>query len=305
VGATAATAAKVGISPDSWTNDVRDLLLLLIAGGTWLIAHVQHGKPGSGAPVVTGQSGIKLGLMLIFGLMMAGAARAQTAVITTNLTITRVGPFLYQAPDGLTVTNWGYVTNVVTSTNYVEVNASGGITTLSNLIAQAGTGVAQVANDSYNVFKNISLTNPITAGVIFLRNGSKSGFGLEAGSVDTNSLVNVGFGVFAIQTKQPTASGGTATHWGFYDATVNLSVSKVETLPIFNIPIEMKIESGPAVRLSSGGNTLMEQTAGFGDITFDPIGGWPLTIGGGIVNAVGSGLRPVMPFLHFNFSHTF
>lgn len=179
-------------------------------------------------------------------------------------------------------------------------------TSVSNLLGTAASGVSQAASDGWNVFSQFSLTNPISAGIVGLKNGNHYGGGIEVSTANTNSLVNIGFGLFAIQNDSSSTVNGvtkTKTQWGFYDATINLSVSTVEQIPILKIPITLKIESGPAVRLSRGGGTLLEQSAAFGDVTFDQIKNWPITVGAGIVDC--SAFANVMPMLHLNISHQF
>lgn len=183
-----------------------------------------------------------------------------------------------------------------------------GSSSLTNILGSAGNGIAQVGTDGYNVFKQFSLTNPISAGVIGIKNGSHYGFGIEANTVNTNSSVNAGFGVFAIQTVTPkTATVGASTKWQFFDATINLSVSKVETVPVLNIPIILRIFSGPFASLN-GGTEIGEQSGMTGDFNFQVGNNKYIDLGGGVINASGAaakGLATVMPMAHINYTWTF
>lgn len=183
-----------------------------------------------------------------------------------------------------------------------------GPSTVTNIISSVPDGVKQVGTDGYNVFKNFSLTNPISAGVVGIKNGKHYGFGLEANTVSTNSAVNAGFGVFAIQTDVPkTATMKASTKWQFFDATLNLSVSKIETVPVLNIPIILRIFSGPFVSLN-GGTMIGEQSGATGDFNFQVGTDKYIDFGGGIINASGAaakGLATVMPMAHFNYTMKF
>jgi hypothetical protein len=193
----------------------------------------------------------------------------------------------------------------------VTTNASGGLNFVTNMVAETlmttpilptslgdiggslGSAPARVATDGYAVFKNFSLTNPISISVIGLKNGSLWGGGIAASTSNTNSLMNAGFGVFAVQTK----NAQNQTEWSFYDATLNLQIQQIETIPLLNIPITLRIESGPYVQLSKGGNALGAQSAAFGDLTFGSTKWW-ITLGAGVVNITGAGLQPILPMAH-------
>lgn len=169
--------------------------------------------------------------------------------------------------------------------------------TVSNLVVAVPAGVTQVASDGYNVFKQLSLTNPISFNLIGIKNGSHYGFGIEANQADTNQLVSAGFGLFAVQTANATTG---KTSLNFYDATINLSVQQVEMIPIINIPITLRIFSGPFVSLN-GGVLMGEQSGITGDIGFQIATDGYLTLGGGVINAAGAaanGLASVMDFAH-------
>lgn len=179
-------------------------------------------------------------------------------------------------------------------------------TSLGAIGANLGAAPAQVATDGYAVFKNFSLTNPLAISVIGLKNGSLWGGGLAASTANTNSMLNAGFGLFAIQTPKKIAGGYSTTQneWSFYDATLNLQIQQIETIPLLNIPITLRLESGPYVQLSRGGNTLGAQSAAFGDLTFGSPRLW-FTFGGGVVNISGAGLQPVLPMAHATFTFRF
>jgi hypothetical protein len=118
------------------------------------------------------------------------------------------------------------------------------------------------------------------------------------------------FGMFAIQQAVTSttlvgkkAVTTTATKWGFYDAPLNLQATTTEMVPLLNIPMQFRIESGPAVKLSKNGNTLFAQSAALADVTFNWIGGWPITVGGGVINC--SAISGVMPAVYLNLTHQF
>jgi hypothetical protein len=180
------------------------------------------------------------------------------------------------------------------------------INSVTNIIGNTGAGIAQVGTDGYNVISGFNWNNPISAGFIGIKNGSHYGAGLELNTADTNSLVNIGFGVFAIQNNETQADGTSKTKWGFYDATLSLSVQQVETIPVIKLPLTLRIESGPAVKIQSGGTgggALLEQSAAFGTVTFSPIKNWPITIGGGVIHC--SAFANVMEMALVNVSQKF
>ena len=162
-------------------------------------------------------------------------------------------------------------------------------------------GVKQVATDGYAVFKGFSLTNPISVAVIALKNGSHYGGGVEAHQVLPGSPVSAGFGIFGVQTESKDATTGkTTTKLNFYDATVNLGVSQVENIPVLNIPITVRLFSGPFANLKQGGVLLGAQSGVTGNFTFalGKSGNWFMHLGGGVVNCSGAaaeGLKPEMP----------
>lgn len=192
-------------------------------------------------------------------------------------------------------------------------NASGGITTTVNatplpafttgtdILGGIGNAPKQVLTDGYLALKDISLTNPIAVNVFGLMNGTgKYGFGLEVNQADPGKLVNAGFAIAAIQTDQPQAGGGTKKGWNFYDATLNLSVQQTETIPLLNIPITVRIFSGPFVSLN-GGTLVGEQSGVTGDINLKINEHFGFTGGGGVVNCAGAaaaGLKATMPMAH-------
>ena len=180
-------------------------------------------------------------------------------------------------------------------------------TSLSNVVASVPAGVTKVATDGYNFFKTLSLTNPISVGAIGVKNGSLYGGGLEVNGVNTNSSVNAGFAVLAIQTEQKQANGTEKKSFGFYDASLNLSISQVENIPVINLPLTMRIFSGPFASLN-GGVLIGEQSGVAGDLNFEPFKNVYFDFGGGIINdsgAAAAGLKPVMPMAHFNVTFTF
>ena len=177
--------------------------------------------------------------------------------------------------------------------------------TAGQVAASVPDGVKQVAVDGYNVFKGFSLTNPISVAFIGLKNGSHYGGGIEAHQVLPGSPVSAGFGVFAVQTED--AAG--KVKFNFYDATVNLGVSQVENIPVLNIPITVRLFSGPFASLN-GGVLMGEQSGVTGSMAFavDKAGKWFIHIGGGVVNCAGAaaaGLKPAMPLADIGFIGTF
>ena len=109
VGATGAWAAQAGISPNDWTKDVTDLVMLAIVVGTWLAGHVLHRTPPdgvgaalaptrppgvtgrvlqgapevSGAALAKGTAGTKGVMALALVVMMGGAVGCETSLNTT------------------------------------------------------------------------------------------------------------------------------------------------------------------------------------------------------------------------------
>ena len=166
----------------------------------------------------------KLGLTAIAALFVSGlSAFAQTATNTATLTGTNAMP-----PFTIPVT-------------------------AGQLGASIPAGVQQVAIDGYNVFKGFSLTNPISVAFIGLKNGSHYGGGVEAHQVLPGSPVSAGFGVFAVQTETAaTATTKAQTKFNFYDATINLGVTQVENIPVLNIPITVRLFSGPFASRNGG-----------------------------------------------------
>lgn len=182
------------------------------------------------------------------------------------------------------------------------------VTTVSNVITSVPAGVTKVAGDGYNFFKQLSLTNPISAGIFGVQNGRGNyGGGIEVNGVNPNSSVNAGFAVAAIQTETTDANGVKHRGLNFYDATINLSVSTVETIPILNLPIILRIFSGPFASLN-GGVLVGEQSGGTADINFAVGKDKYIDLGGGVVNCAGAaaaGLKPALPMAHLNFTFKF
>lgn len=169
-------------------------------------------------------------------------------------------------------------------------------TTVSDIVSNIGQAPATVAKDGYNAFKQFSITNPIAGHVIGLMNGKgKYGVGLEVNQADPNQVIGIGFAVAGIQTDKDGAK-----KWNFYDATLNLSVSKTETIPLLNIPVTVRVFSGPFASLNGG--VLMGLESGTSaDIHFKLADHWALELGGGIINCSGAaaeGLKPVLPMAH-------
>lgn len=173
--------------------------------------------------------------------------------------------------------------------------------TVGQIGASIPDGVKQVATDGYAVFKGFSLTNPISVAVIALKNGSHYGGGVEAHQVLPGSPVSAGFGIFGVQTESKDATTGkTTTKLNFYDANVNLGVSQVENIPVLNIPITVRLFSGPFANLAQGGVLMGAQSGVTGNFTFalGKSGNWFMHLGGGVVNCSGAaaeGLKPAMP----------
>lgn len=255
----------------------------------------------------------KFALILLLGLLAIGANAAPVAhVDNTNGEPSELAvstPPLATSPSQQTIT--------IGSVTYVE-GANGVLTpAVTNDIAPVVTGPAatnnypsfgtlgQIYTDAANVFQNTSLTNPFDIGIDFIRNGSKSGFGVQLVSVNTNSTVNFGFGVYALQIAQPSVAHQATTYkWNFLDATLNVQISKVENLPLLNIPVTFRVGSGPAVNLSSG-NLLLEQSFAVADVSFNLIKGWPIVCGGGVINLTGVNVSPTMFVFYFSLVHTF
>ncbi len=181
--------------------------------------------------------------------------------------------------------------------------------TLPNLAASVPDGVKKVAADGYGVFKNFNLTNPISIGIVGLKNGTVGyGGGITANAINPNSSISAGFGLFAIQTQTTDATTGKkTTGLNFYDATFNLSASGVWNLPILNVPLITRIFSGPFASLN-GGVLVGEQSGFTGDFSFDITPKFNVDLGGGVVNCAGAaaaGLKPAMPMAHLNFTFIF
>lgn len=186
----------------------------------------------------------------------------------------------------------------------VTTNQTGGINTVTNLI-NVPAGVSQLGTDAYAAFRQFSLTNPISVGIIGVKNGKLWGGGLEANTANTNSPVNIGFAALAIETPTTKVVGGSTvagSKIGFFDATLNLSVSQVENIPVINVPIILRLASGPFASLS-GGVLIGEQSTAMGDFSFQITPKLNLDFGGGAINCSGAaakGLAPVMPMAHIN-----
>jgi hypothetical protein len=181
-------------------------------------------------------------------------------------------------------------------------------TTVSNVLTSVPAGVVKVASDGYNFWKTLSLTNPLSINLVGLKNGKLFGGGIEVNPVNTNSAVSAGFGLFGIQTtKAATATAKAQTSLDFYDATINLSVSQVENIPVLNIPITLRIFSGPFASLN-GGVLIGEQSGVTGDVAFRISATGYLTAGGGVINCAGAaaaGLKATLPMGHIGVIWTF
>jgi hypothetical protein len=183
------------------------------------------------------------------------------------------------------------------------------VTTVSNVISSVPAGATKVVTDGYNFFKTLTLTNPISAGIFGLQNGSGNyGGGIEVNGVNTNSMVNAGFAIAGIQTETTDLNTGKKTRaFNFYDATINLSISTVETIPVLNLPVIVRLFSGPFTSLN-GGVLIGEQSGLTGDLNFQVGSDKFIDFGGGVVNCAGAaarGLQPAMPMAHINFTWKF
>ena len=207
----------------------------------------------------------------------------------------------------------------VTNTTISQVIVTNGITTAfppftlpvtpEQVGASVPAGAKQVAVDGYAVFKGWSLTNPISVAFIGLKNGSHYGGGVEAHQILPGSAVSAGFGVFAVQTESTDAAGKTTTKLNFYDATINLGVSQLVNIPVLNLPVTVRLFSGPFASLN-GGVLIGAQSGVTGNMAFalNKTGSAILHFGGGVVNCSGAaaaGLKPAMPMADIGFIATF
>jgi hypothetical protein len=231
-----------------------------------------------------------------------------------TITIACLTGFIFHASAAtMTVTNAsGGIDTYVLQTNSLTLPLPG-TTTGSNILLSVPAGVTKLTTDVYDFFTSIAWTNPISVGVFGLQNGSGNyGGGLEVNSIKPGATVNAGFAVAAIQTTETDpVTGKKSRTWGFYDATINLSLSTIETIPALNIPIYLMIWSGPFASLN-GGVLIGAQSGMSGDLKI-PIGPKPanpalqhlITLGGGVINCSGAaakGLKSAMPIVHANYT---
>ena len=227
-----------------------------------------------------------------------------TAMLVIGFTVTA-------QPTSITITNASGGVNTYLlapgslTTNGVPVMA----TTPTAILASVPAAVSTAAAGAWNVFKNFSITNPISVGVFGLQNGpGRYGIGIEAAQqeaeITTNTPVDVGFGLAAIQAQKK--AGQNNNGWNFYSATVNIGVSQIETIPVLNIPFTLRVFSGPFTSLN-GGVLIGEESGISGDFDFQAGPGF-LSLGGGVVNDAGAAaasLKPVMPMAHINYNVKF
>ena len=177
---------------------------------------------------------------------------------------------------------------------------------VSNLLGTSAAGLTHVTTDASAVFGKFSWSQPLDVSAVGIKNGDLWGGGVTISQTPTNSVVGLGFGVFGIQNHVTDAALKTTTKLQFYDATLSLSVKQVETIPVLNLPVVFRIETGPALKLSGGSGELMEQSAAMGSVTFDWFKGWPLTISGGVIHCSDPLFRnKALPFGAITFEHKF
>jgi hypothetical protein len=172
-------------------------------------------------------------------------------------------------------------------------------------------GLQQVIHDGAAVFSQITLSNPCDVAVIGIKSGKQYGGGFSVSQTPTNSVVGVGFGFFAMQKtvltpvtyKHKPQMVPLNSGWNFYDATLSLSVSQVEMIPVLNIPLTLRLETGPAMRLSNP-ITVLEQSALYATIELDWFKGWPIRLGGGVIHCSDPAFNNKgLPFAVFSVNH--
>lgn len=166
----------------------------------------------------------------------------------------------------------------------------------SNTLTQAAT---HIFNDGKSALTGLDFSQGFSAGIVGLKHSAHDfGGGVTVHTALPNSIVQAGFGVFALQE---TDSAGKKS-WGFYDATISLSMSHITTVPYLNIPVRVMVESGPAYDVNGG--TVLEQSAAYADYDWHISAKDTLTVGAGIIHC-SKWSGDVIQMLHINFTRTF
>jgi hypothetical protein len=175
--------------------------------------------------------------------------------------------------------------------------------TIPNLPGNLGTNLTHVANDAVGVFQNFNFKQA-SAGIVGFKTPDGFGGGIEVHSFSTNTPVQIGFGIFGAQERNTVTK---KLEFGFYDGTLNIGVSTVETIPVVNLPLTLRVESGPAFKFAGeGGGTLLEQSAAYGDFNFHLSKNWSLTFGGGLLHCSDPHfVDKAMPMAHGNLNWSF
>ena len=148
---------------------------------------------------------------------------------------------------------------------------------VSNYLSSAGSTLGQVYTDGKAALSGLDFAQGAKVSLLGIKHKSDYGLGVTLTTAITNSYVQAGFGVFAMQERDVTGN----KRLNFYDATISLSVTKQESL--LGMTLDLSIESGPAYDISGG--TVLEQSAVLASHTFSFGGGnIELTIGGGVLH---------------------
>lgn len=162
-----------------------------------------------------------------------------------------------------------------------QTNTTGSV---SNLLGGVPGGLQQIVNDGQAALSGLNFAQGVKLTPFGIKHQGDYGFGFAVTTALTNSIVQAGFGVVAIQeTTTSVVNGKTVTSkaFDFYDATLNLSLTKSETF--LGIQVDFTAESGPAYDLKGG--ALLEQSAVFASHTFTlDSGNLELTLGGGLMH---------------------
>ena len=169
------------------------------------------------------------------------------------------------------------LSNITASADTVT-NAPGSTSSISNALSNAGQTLGQIYTDGQSALSGLNFAQGAKVSILGIKHSKDYGVGIAVTTAITNSLVQAGFAVVGMQEKDVTGNKKIS----FYDATINLQITKHETL--LGVGVDLSIESGPAYDINGG--TILEQSAVLASHTFilGTTGNIELCIGGGVMH---------------------
>lgn len=113
----------------------------------------------------------------------------------------------------------------------------------------------QLGSDALNTLKGQDFNDGIDIEAFGIYHNGDFGGGLAVSTAHTNSPLNMGFAIAAMQNA-------TSKKADFYDASLSLQLGEQVTIPVLKVPVYLYIESGPALNLHNPSAVLEQSIAG-------------------------------------------